>query len=276
MATTPPAAPATRTPRRAAARPSAPGTISGSVPFVVEVEPISVRVTAQVAGAGQPAAQPAPAAAPQQGMPLWARIALGVLAGTVFVTLLFILKGTNSNSSATSVATTTSGQSEVAAPVAEQRRSVGELAARPAPAACTGAPNIVLENNINNCTASTPAAPSTRRNPVPGAPTAPAVAAPAVPTVGIPPHGCMYTSDGTAILKGQTAALAKGTVIARSTFADINASTDKAIVAIRNQFPNWKTDLPQRMQMCSKWSEHQADLLQEPKDRALGETTYIK
>ncbi len=293
---------APRRPRSAAAQPAAPGTISGSVPFSVQVEqaePIIVRITAQVVGAAQPVGQPAAVqhapvaaqAAPEQGMPIWAKVAL---LGCIFVAVfaaLFMLQGKNGNGngkgngSAAMAAAPASGQSEASALAAENRRLAEEnrrLADGGKPAACPQAavPAFTVENN--NFCGTAPAAtttPSTRRNPVvatpPAGPASSAAKAP-VSTAGIPPHGCLYTSDGTAILKGQMTVLPKGTEIARASFVDINASTDKAVAAIRDQFTNWKTDLPQRMQMCSKWSAHKAEQLQEPKGRTLGETTLIK
>lgn len=88
--------------------------------------------------------------------------------------------------------------------------------------------------------------------------------------------GCVYTSDGTAILKGTKTKQPQGTELARISNNDLNSSSDPGIRAILARYPNAFQDSDAHKALCRAWSAHVAASIQEPTGLRVNDDTHRK
>ncbi len=266
----------------AAAQPAAagaPGTITGSLPFTLQVDPLNVRVAAQLVGAGQPVSQPAPAAPAVQaptpakksffdryGLPA-AIFVFGVLAALAFCFW------TPSNPPA-SAASAASANVNLSAPSVPQQVAPAPAVSTspvavvpPAPAVCQSAP-VYMESN-NYCGFPPPVKPpvahlTTRPTPRPqqpqSAPTTAGVPAPSAPaTAAVPEGGCRYFAGANFIRKGGTTPEKAGTLLYMITNKQIVEASEKFMVDLREQYPTWLAKKDAHDALClvlnTKWAD---------------------
>jgi hypothetical protein len=86
--------------------------------------------------------------------------------------------------------------------------------------------------------------------------------------------GCIHTSDGTLLLKGQTIPVPKGNKVGTISDAELAASNDKEIVALLKKHPNaFLTDEGHKA-MCTDWRRLNAARIQEQKGFQFNDDTH--
>lgn len=88
------------------------------------------------------------------------------------------------------------------------------------------------------------------------------------------PGGCVYTSDGTAVLKGTKERQSNGKELARISNDQLFASSDPAIKAILAAQPNWSSDNTGHAAVCGSWSTYIASVIQEAKGQRVNNDTH--
>lgn len=101
----------------------------------------------------------------------------------------------------------------------------------------------------------------------------PPTPAPAMPA-GLKPGGCIYESDGTAILKGTTVRQSKGKELDRISDEGLRSSTVPAIKHILSSHPDAFVTNDGHKLMCKAWSHYTAYNIQAPDGLRVNEDTH--